>query len=95
MTSLWRIVASDDHRYGILMTLAAIAWTVTVLVVLLRFLEVVPTQWTSLAVLSTGLGVASSLALNRLKLADTILAVFRAGAASAEDRRESKSDPPR
>lgn len=82
-TNPLRAIASDRHRYALLMTTAVTAWTVTVALVLLRVAHVLPQQWGTLATMTTGIGVASSVALNRLKLAYTLIDVFRAGRASA------------
>lgn len=57
------------------------AWLSTGAVVTARAFEVIPQQYSTLAILPLGIGIATSVSLSRYKLTEAIVRVFEVGAA--------------
>lgn len=70
---------SEDVRRTVSLWLAWVMWTTTVVLVILRVLEITPTRFTGLSLLTTGVAVAASLSRGRMRLADTIAETFETG----------------
>lgn len=73
--------ANNDYRKTLL--IAHVGWWGTAAIVAGRALGLVPQQISSVAFLTLGAAVAASLALSRMRLADTISQVFTVGLQSA------------
>lgn len=82
MTTKWPKVLTDD-AYKRILLLACTCWGATAVLVCLRAFNVIPQSLGLSALLAMGGGVASSLALSRMRLADTISQVFHVGLQSA------------
>lgn len=80
-TKWLRPFKNNDYRRSLVM--AHVGWWGTALFALLRAFEVIPLAWGSFGLLTMGVGVASSLALSRMRLADTMSEVFNLGLQSA------------
>jgi len=78
-----RSLFSDETRYRNILVLAHVGWWGTVALVGFRTMGLLPQSTGSLALLTLGLGVTASLSLSRLRLADTITAVFQTGLKAA------------
>lgn len=61
------------------MFVAHASWVSTAGIVLARAFQVIPQQFGTLAVLTLGFGVASSVSISRFRLTDAITQVFRIG----------------
>lgn len=82
MSTKWaKPFANSDYRRTV--ALAHVGWWGTAGIALLRAFDVVPQQVGSLALLTLGMAVASSLALSRMRLAETITSVFHVGLQAA------------
>jgi hypothetical protein len=74
---------NDQTRYRNTVLTAHVGWWGTAFLVTLRAIDAIPQQAGSLALLTLGLGVTSSLALSRMRLGKTITEVFQAGMKAA------------
>jgi hypothetical protein len=82
MIGSWvRPFAGSDYRKTI--AIAYIGWGGTALFALLRAFDVIPISFGSFGLLTLGIGVAASLALSRMRLAQTMSQVFNVGLQSA------------
>src|SRR5687767_10210954 len=71
------------NDYAKTVTLAWIGWGGTLLFAILRAFEAIPLSFGTFGLLTMGVGVAASLALSRMRLAETISQVFTVGLQSA------------
>lgn len=74
-------IIGDDYRRTI--TMAHAGWWGTGIFAVLRAFEVIPVSMGSFGLLTLGVGVTASLALSRMRLAETISGVFQVGLQSA------------
>lgn len=82
MNSKWaKPFANNDYRRTL--TLAWVGWWGTGVIAVCRAFDWLPVQFGSFALLTLGMGVASSLALSRMRLAETITSVFHVGLQAA------------
>lgn len=82
MSGRWtKAFVSNDYRKTLI--LAHVGWWGTGLLALLRAFELIPLAFGSFALLTLGMAVAASLALSRMRLAQTISQVFQVGLQSA------------
>lgn len=81
-TTKW-IKPFHNNDYRRTLTIAYIGWFGTAAIVMARVADLIPTNVSSLSFLTLGVAVASSLALSRMRLADTISEVFTVGLQSA------------
>lgn len=82
MSSKWsKAFASNDYRKTL--AIAHAGWWGTALFALLRAFDVIPITYGSFGLLTLGVGVTGSLALSRMRLAETISQVFHVGLQSA------------
>lgn len=72
---------TNDYKKTLL--IAHAGWWGTALFAVLRAFDVIPISWGSFGLLSLGVGVAASLALSRMRLAETMSQVFNVGLQSA------------
>ncbi|MFF5973765.1 hypothetical protein ACFY7C_19775 [Streptomyces sp. NPDC012769] len=76
-------ILGSEYRYRNTLILAHAAWWSSLGLVLLRAFDVIPQQLGSIALLTVGIGVASSLSVARHRQTESLVKVFQAGAASA------------
>lgn len=82
MNTKWtQTVTRDDYRRTLI--IAHLCWWSTALIIILRAFDTLPQQLGSFALLTLGIAVAASLALSRMRLAETITSVFHVGLQSA------------
>lgn len=81
MTKWTKAYVENDYKKTL--TLAHVGWWGTFLFAVLRATDVVPVAFGSFGLLTLGVGVTASLALSRMRLADTISQVFTVGLQSA------------
>jgi hypothetical protein len=62
---------------------AALSWGATVGIVALRALDAIPQQLGSIAILTMGVGIATSVSISRFRLTEAITSVFQVGLTSA------------
>src|SRR5688500_2755753 len=72
-----RAFVSNDYKKTTI--IAHIGWWSTALIVILRAFQVLPQSIGTAALLTLGMGVAASLALSRMRPAETISQVFQVG----------------
>lgn len=83
--------ATAEQRLVAAKALNQVSWWGAGIVIALRIAEAIPMQWGSLSVLFIGTGIASSVALSRISLANTITDAFTAGLRAASAPREQIS----
>lgn len=81
MSNWTKPFAGNDYKRTV--TLAHLGWWTTAGIVILRSFNAIPIGVGSLALLTLGFAVAASLALSRMRLAETISQVFNVGLQSA------------
>lgn len=79
MTTQSTFTDSSKVRYRTTLALTHAGWWTTALIVGLRSANAIPQPMGVLAVATLGIGVGANLALNRMRLAGTITAVFETG----------------
>ncbi len=69
----------QNYDYRKTLIVAHLGWWGTAAFAVLRAFEVIPVSFGSFGLLTLGVGVSASLALSRMRLAETITQVFQTG----------------
>lgn len=82
MSTKWtKAFVNDDYKKTV--AIAWFGWLSTGLFAVLRAFNIIPVSFGSFGLLTLGTGVAASLALSRMRLAETVSEVFHVGLQSA------------
>jgi len=71
------------NDYKATLRAAAVSWGSSILIVAGRVTDIIPSNYSSVAFLTIGFGVATSISLSRFRLTDAITQVFRVGLTAA------------
>lgn len=71
-------------------TIAFVSWTAAGVLAALRLGEYIGPQWTTVAILLLAVAMASALKVSRMRMTQTLIEVFQAGAHAADSRRAEK-----
>lgn len=78
-----KALGGENNRYKTTLYMAHFGWWATIGIVTLRAFDIIPQTMGSMALLTLGVGVTSSLSLSRYRLGQTIAATFQAGMRTA------------